>query len=192
MAEEERSPTGSPIYRHKARSIPFQPTHGDGTVIDAIDQHIASHLGPVEWVFHEIVSDLIHLDVHVVAPRDDRPFYTLVASGMSEAPMTTPPQAEPFRFAELMICLPGNWPLGLDEPDLNKSPLKDRAQLLAHPVAQGDGAHAARVRHVVVVRPHRLARRPARAVRVQHADERRHPPAEHERPRTVLEPRRRR
>lgn len=121
----DRSESGSPVYKHKQRTIPFQPTYGDGDVIDAIGDHIERHLGKVETVLHEIVSDLVHIDVHVVVPSDDRPFYTLVTSGMSEAPMTTPEGAEEFRFAELLICLPATWKLGLGEPNLKKGPLHD-------------------------------------------------------------------
>ncbi len=123
--QQERSPSGSPIYRHKDRTIPFQPAVGDGEVIEAVSEHIEKHLGPVESVYHEIISDLVHIDVHIVAPRGDRPFYTLVTSGLSEAPMTVPEGAEDFRFAEMMICLPPNWPLGLGVKDVAKGPLAD-------------------------------------------------------------------
>ncbi len=122
---EDISPSGSPIYHHKERTIPFQPTHGDGEVIDAIGDHIEKHLGKVEMVYHEIISDLVHIDVHIVSPTDDRPFYTLITSGMSEAPMTVPDGAEEFRFAELAISLPATWKLGLNQPDDEKSPLKE-------------------------------------------------------------------
>lgn len=122
---DERTRSGQPLYRHRERTMPFQPTHGDGDVIDAISAHIERHVGPVANVFHEIVSDLVHIDVHVVAPTDERPFYTLVTSGMSEAPMTTPPEFADYRFAELAICLPPTWPLGMDATEPSKGPLND-------------------------------------------------------------------
>jgi predicted Zn finger-like uncharacterized protein len=107
----EYSEAGTPIYRHTARQKEFTPVAGDANSIEAISNHIEAHLGPVAGVFHEIVSDLVHIDVHLVGPTPERPFHTLVTSGMSDLPMTVPEGAEDFRFAELLICLPEEWPL---------------------------------------------------------------------------------
>lgn len=35
---------------------------------EAIVAHVAKHLAPLAFVIHEIESELVHLDVHVVAP----------------------------------------------------------------------------------------------------------------------------
>jgi len=107
----ERSPAGQPIYRHKERTKPFEPAIGDMETIGAVERHIAVHLGEVDSVFHEIISDLVHIDVHVVKPTEERPWYSLVTSGMSDRPMNTPEGAHDVRFAELMINLPADWPL---------------------------------------------------------------------------------
>ncbi|WP_284238203.1 suppressor of fused domain protein [Paenibacillus glycanilyticus] len=81
----------------------------DDEAIELITQHVEKHIGPVEAVFHEMVSDLIHLDVLYVAPTKERNFITLITCGMSSLPMTVPKGAEAFRYAELMICLPADW-----------------------------------------------------------------------------------
>ena len=107
----ELSPSGNPILRHKPRKMPFQLAHGDSENIDRISAHIEKHLGPVDSVFHEILSDLVHVDVHMVKPAPERDCYSLVTSGMSDAPMTVPEGVEALRFAELMIQLPPDWPL---------------------------------------------------------------------------------
>ena len=109
--DPELSESGSPIYRHKPRTIPFQHTVGDGELIEGISDHIERHVGKVETVFHEIISDLVHIDVHFIPATQERDYHVLVTSGMSEAPMTVPQGAEEFRFAELAICLPGSWPI---------------------------------------------------------------------------------
>ena len=109
--EYELSPSGNPIYRHGERKVPFDLAAGDAHNIERISEHIEKHLGPVAGVYHEIVSDLVHLDVHVVNPTPERDRYTLVTSGMSDAPMSVPEGLEPLRFAELMIQLPPDWPL---------------------------------------------------------------------------------
>jgi hypothetical protein len=107
----ETSESGSPILRHSERSKPFELATGDSDHIDAIVAHIEQHVGDVAMVFHELVSDLIHLDVHHVLPGDERDFHTLITTGMSDRPMTVPEGAENFQFAELVMCLPSDWPL---------------------------------------------------------------------------------
>jgi hypothetical protein len=107
----EEEPKGGPIIKHEAREREFQLAIGDQDSIEAIDAHITRHIGEIEMVFHELVSDLVHIDVHWVKPTRQRPFHTLVTSGMSDLPMTTPEGAEDFRYAELMICLPPDWPM---------------------------------------------------------------------------------
>src|SRR4051794_16721558 len=109
--EYELSPSGNPIYRHGERKVPFDLAAGDAHNIERISEHIEKHLGPMAGVYHKIVSDLVHLDVHVVNPTPERDRYTLVTSGMSDAPMSVPEGLEPLRFAELMIQLPPDWPL---------------------------------------------------------------------------------
>lgn len=103
---------GGTIYRHAERTKPFEPTLGDGENIEAISNHIEEHVGPVAQVLHEIVSDLVHLDVHQVVPTKSRPYHTLITSGMSERPMTLPDEVDAeWQFAEMMLCLPEDWPL---------------------------------------------------------------------------------
>ena len=80
--------------------------------LEAVTAHIEQHVGKVSMVWHEILSDLVHIDVHQVAPTEDRPFWTLVTSGMSDLPMTVPSGREEWAFAELMLCLPKEWKMG--------------------------------------------------------------------------------
>lgn len=101
-----------PIYRHEAREREFEFAIGDEENIEAITSHFEKHVGPVGNVFHELISDLVHVDVHVIDPTEERPFYTLFTTGMSDRPMTVPdPAAEPYRYAELVLCLPRDWPV---------------------------------------------------------------------------------
>lgn len=113
------TPTGQPIYRHKEMAG-FELAAGDEATIKAVEEHVGRHVGPVAWVFHELISDKVHLDVHVVPATDDRPFHTLVTSGMSDRPMTLPPGVTAPAFAELLVCLPADWPLSQEafaDPD---------------------------------------------------------------------------
>jgi hypothetical protein len=108
-SEPERSESGAPIYRHQARQRESEPALADEQNLEAISSHIERYVGPPEMVFHEIVSDLVHVDIHWVKPTAQRNYHTLVTSGMSDRPMAAPDPS--LRYAELMICLPPNWPL---------------------------------------------------------------------------------
>ncbi|WP_028544859.1 suppressor of fused domain protein [Paenibacillus taiwanensis] len=109
MSSQELSASGQPIYRHETRQHEFQLATGNEEAIAKITQHVETYIGPVEGVFHEIISDLVHLDILFVPPTPDRNYYTLVTCGMSNLPMTVPEGAENFKYAELMICLPASW-----------------------------------------------------------------------------------
>jgi hypothetical protein len=76
---------------------------------DELVAHIEKCIGPVEPVLHEIISDVVHLDVLVVKPTATRPFYTLVTAGMSALPMNVPegvPGGDLNQLAELIFTLP--------------------------------------------------------------------------------------
>lgn len=111
MKTEERSPAGSIIYRHQPSNHSFTFAQANEVSIDLISQHVEKHIGPIQAVFHEVISDLIHLDILFVAPTKERNYITLITCGMSNISMTVPDGAEDFRYAELMICLPASWEL---------------------------------------------------------------------------------
>ncbi|HEX2207528.1 MAG TPA: suppressor of fused domain protein [Longimicrobium sp.] len=125
--EPELSGSGAPIYRHQAPPEGDEPlAEGDLGLIQAISDHVERHVGPVEQVFHEIVSPTIHVDIHWVAPSRERPWHTLVTSGMSERPMNVPPEATEWAYAELMVALPASWPLTMEafDDEANYWPLR--------------------------------------------------------------------
>ncbi len=99
--------SGNPIYRH-SNPTPWSAPQGE-EFIQQISDHIEKHLGPVETVFHEIVSDAVHIDVHIVKPTVEFPYVRLVTSGMSDLPMITPDDVDAPKYIELMITLPADW-----------------------------------------------------------------------------------
>jgi Suppressor of fused protein (SUFU) len=104
--------SGAPIYKH-GEATEWAPPAGE-EFIEQISAHIEAHLGPVETVFHEIVSDTVHIDVHFVRATRQSPVHRLVTSGMSDLPMHTPDGADVPRHVELMISLPMAWQLDQD------------------------------------------------------------------------------
>jgi hypothetical protein len=107
----ERSEAGDPIYRHEPRERDFEFASGDPNDIARIEEHIEAHIGKADSVFHELVSDLVHIDLHLVPPSGERDFHTIVTSGMSGRPMNAPAVASEYRYAEMMMALPADWPL---------------------------------------------------------------------------------
>ena len=103
---EERSPGGSEIKRSELRERDIEPAAGDPELIDALSSHLARYHGQEGDVFHELVSDVVHVDLLHAAPTDDLPFHTLMTCGMSERPMAAPAELPDARYAELMLRLP--------------------------------------------------------------------------------------
>lgn len=102
-------PKSGPVILESNTPRPFQPALGNSDTLDAVEKYLDEHLDGDGFVFHEIVSDLIHLDVHAVPPGPRSDAWTLLTSGMSDLPM---PKAEKFKvpaFAELMLRMPASW-----------------------------------------------------------------------------------
>lgn len=89
------------------------PRHGVAHADDErISRHLRARLGAEGMVFHELVSDRVHVDVHLVPPTHDRPSVVLVTSGMSALPMTVPESVTDratWEHAELCMVLPPTW-----------------------------------------------------------------------------------
>ena len=107
----ERSESGAPIYRHAERKRDWEAAEHSARNLESIEKHVEEHIGEVGTVYHEILSDRIHLDVLFVPATDDRPYHTLITSGVSDLPMNVPEEVAEFDRAELLIALPASWPL---------------------------------------------------------------------------------
>jgi len=86
-AEESKSP----IIRDTFREESWTPLDASHCSIEAICSHIETHIGPMNSVVHEVISDLVHRDVHQAAPSPERPYWTLITTGMSDLPTAAPP-----------------------------------------------------------------------------------------------------
>jgi hypothetical protein len=109
----EISPAGSRILRHGKKENDWKPPAPIQNLVE-ISQHIAAHLGESKTVFHENVSDTVHIDVHLVEPSARAPFYRLVTSGMSDLPMNVPQEMNGHEFLELMVALPSFWRIDME------------------------------------------------------------------------------
>jgi Suppressor of fused protein (SUFU) len=109
ITSQDYAPSGAPIWRYGAPKKSEGGSGGDSQLIEAVSEHIEKHIGTINMVFHEIVSQDVHVDIYHVAPTSNRDYHTLITSGMSEKAMRTPEGAEEFRYAELMLGLPASW-----------------------------------------------------------------------------------
>lgn len=111
MDRDERSESGAPIYRHDRTRAKSEMVGAGSMTSELIQQHAQRYVGKVDNIFHEIVSDLIHVDINIVPPSPKRPYHTLITSGMSDRKMSTPQGREDMSYAELVISLPPHWQL---------------------------------------------------------------------------------
>lgn len=113
----EVSPGGSPIYRYEEPEHQgWRPPQAEGCYAEEICAHFEQLFpGRESFVFHEIISDLVHIDVNVMRPTPEKNYYVLYTTGMSDLPMTLPDDLanrEDLKYAELFLFLPGDWELG--------------------------------------------------------------------------------
>jgi Suppressor of fused protein (SUFU) len=67
--------------------------------------------GAFDFVVHEVIPFVPHVDVYQFPPTDARPFYTFVTGGMSDLPMNSPEELGPdFRRVELVFYAAENKP----------------------------------------------------------------------------------
>ena len=81
--------------------------------IEELDAFITEMFGEYKNVFHEIASPDIHLDVCIVDPTDEEPYYKLVTMGAGAYKMQIPEKWSKYQldYAEYVIYLPGDWNL---------------------------------------------------------------------------------
>lgn len=101
----------------------WTPPAQAGVYLDEIQAHIDKIYPCKEkepYVYHEIVSDIVHIDVNVIPPEGERNYYVLWTSGMSDLPMDLPDGSrnpKEYNRAELLMYLPGDWELGHTLPN---------------------------------------------------------------------------
>jgi hypothetical protein len=108
MSDDEEQAGSGRILRHKERSTPFTAPEKQGVHCELIETHVEKHVGKIESVWHEIISDLVHIDLLLVRTPESN---YIVTSGVSDLPMTVPEGCEDWKRVELAFSLPPDWPL---------------------------------------------------------------------------------
>ncbi|MGH1413754.1 MAG: suppressor of fused domain protein [Pelagimonas sp.] len=108
----EITPGGSEIIMGETRDVDWEAPETHAENIEEIETFLHKALGVEDHnVFHEILSDKVHLDVLVYPPAGDRDYYLYVTSGMSDVPMSLPEglSQDEFGRTELIMALPRAW-----------------------------------------------------------------------------------
>ncbi len=84
---------------------------------ETIEKHIEKHFGEIRNVFSEKDPEFIQLNINVIPPSRENPYYILVTSGMGAHIMNVPEDLKDKHLerAELIICLPPDWDLDSDK-----------------------------------------------------------------------------
>lgn len=88
--------------------------------LDEYEAYIEEKFGKCDKVLHEIVSPDIHLDILVISPTNESPFYKLITMGVGAYRMNVPKEISSYEleYAELILYLPKEWDLNSkDEQD---------------------------------------------------------------------------
>jgi hypothetical protein len=93
--EQEYSAGGSRMLRYGTQEASQDPgwrppAEGVEGTMEAICATMEAHFGTVDLVWHELISELVHLDIHQIRATEERPFHVLFTTGMSDLPMTLP------------------------------------------------------------------------------------------------------
>jgi len=115
--KKETSKGGSEIYRYeKQENQGWRPPNADNSFMEEVVAYFEAFFPNRETtVFHEIMSDFIHIDVHVMNPTSTEDFYVLYTTGMSDMPMSVPKEIKKgknLKYAELVMLLPSTWNSG--------------------------------------------------------------------------------
>jgi hypothetical protein len=103
------------------RKAPEFRSPGDHKLIRKLTSHVERNIGRVERVFHDLESDVVHIDILWIEPGPGRDFHTFVTCGMSEQPMQPCTRRCRCRYAELLLRLPRSWPLRPEELQLPRN-----------------------------------------------------------------------
>lgn len=93
---------------------------GDPELISEVSAHCERFFGPVEFVIHEIVSEYVHVDLHVFGIDPLAGTRSIVTTGLAERAMNVSPKEEnpeKRRYAELVLQLPADWPVTGDRSE---------------------------------------------------------------------------
>lgn len=80
--------------------------------LEIVETFIKENFGRYENIIHEIVSDIVHIDIAVIEPNPVKDYYTLVTIGAGAKKMRN---IDAYNRVEIMIHLPKSWDIHSNE-----------------------------------------------------------------------------
>lgn len=78
--------------------------------------YITEHFGPIHNTISEIIpGSKVAVNIQIILPTKQHNFTTLVTTGMSDIAMDETEENVGTKFAELIMKLPANWPVGKED-----------------------------------------------------------------------------
>ncbi|MEK5195121.1 suppressor of fused domain protein [Bacillus sp. FSL M7-0884] len=88
---------------------------GENEKTEILD-YITEQFGPIEDTISEIIpGSKVSIDIQIILPSKKHDFITLVTTGMSDFAMDDSEDSKGFKYAELVLKLPANWPINKTE-----------------------------------------------------------------------------
>ncbi len=83
------------------------------------EKFVKNNYGEYTFVYHELYSPDIHLDILVVPPSKENNYYKLITRGMGAYKMNVPLQLKNYEMdrAELVIYLPSDWNMNFSKEE---------------------------------------------------------------------------
>lgn len=95
-----------------------------------VKEYISNKIGNVHLLIPSQTLDDLDIEIIIVEPTKEKPFYTLVTNGLSNYEMKIPKYIETNSFCELVIYLPADW--RILNPNINYYwPIKSLFELAA-------------------------------------------------------------
>lgn len=137
--KEKTSDGGSDIYNYdQVNDVAFEAV--ETKYVEKIEMHFESlYPGRKTSVFHELISDTVHIDLNIMEPTEEEPFYVVYTTGMSALPMHLPEKLKKdyghLKYGELQLQLPSEWLVGDEafKDDKNYWPFRLLKQLARFP-----------------------------------------------------------
>ncbi|MED1559351.1 suppressor of fused domain protein [Bacillus paramycoides] len=78
--------------------------------------YITEQFGPINDTISEIIpGSKVSIDIQIILPSKEHDFITLVTTGMSDFAMDDSEDSKGFKYAELVLKFPANWPISKTE-----------------------------------------------------------------------------
>ena len=115
--EKVKFSKGGVAVEYSGNKLENTPAEIKSNSAKRVISHFERHVGKVISTIPDDAPNMVNIDIHIIEPSTDIPYYTLFTTGMSDLPMNPPTDLPEFKLAELILHLPPFWNLDPDNFD---------------------------------------------------------------------------